>query len=425
MKYERFTLHNGLRLITTHMPGMRSASIAFFFSIGSRYEQNQIAGVSHFIEHMLFKGSHRYPTARHISEAIEGVGGVFNGSTGKELTSYTARVPGEYLPVVMDALADMIRHPLFDPHEIEKERAVIIEELSATQDDPQEWVSLLIDEAMWPGLPLGRDDAGSIETVTQLQRQQLLAYLDACYRPNSLVISVAGNIDSRQVLQLTEQLFEDWSARDLPGWTESFPPQNAPRVRMIQKATEQTNICLATLGMPHRSPDHYTILLINALLGDGMSSRLFQTIREEQGLAYDIGSYFNSYYETGNLVISAGVDPSHTEKTVKAIVAELQRLCEIPVPNDELERIKAYVRGGILLGLEGTQQVASWLGSQECLQNGVRDIDEMIAQVNAVTVQDIQRVAQTCFAPAWRRLAIIGPDGPQRAETLRQLLTGV
>src|SRR5579883_2363435 len=238
MDYRKITLHNGLRLLVTPMPGMRSASAAFFFSIGSRYEPDPLAGVSHFIEHMLFKGSHRYPTARHISEAIEGVGGVFNGSTGKELTSYTARVPGEYLPVVMDALADMIRHPLFDPHEIEKERAVIIEELSATQDDPQEWVSLLIDEAMWPGLPLGRDDAGSIETVTQLQRQQLLAYLDACYRPNSLVISVAGNIDSRQVLQLTEQLFEDWSARDLPGWTESFPPQNAPRVRMIQKATE-------------------------------------------------------------------------------------------------------------------------------------------------------------------------------------------
>jgi predicted Zn-dependent peptidase len=425
MKYERFTLHNGLRLITTHMPGMRSASIAFFFSIGSRYEQNQIAGVSHFIEHMLFKGSRRYPTARHISEAIEGVGGIFNGSTGKELTSYTARVPGEDLPVVMDVLADMIRHPLFDPREVEKERAVIIEELSATQDDPQEWVNLLIDEAMWPDLPLGRDDAGSIKTVTQLQRQQMLAYLDTHYRPNSLVISVAGNIDSQQVHQLTEHLFGDWSAHDLPRWIESFPPKNAPRVHMVQKETEQTNICLATLGVPHSSYDHYTMLVINALLGDGMSSRLFQSIREEQSLAYDIGSYFNSYYETGNLVVSAGVDPSHTEKTVKAIVAELQRLCESPVPGDELERIKAYVRGGILLGLEGTQQVASWLGSQECLHNGVRDIDEMIAQVNAITVQDIQRVAQTCFAPEWRRLAIIGPDDLQRAEDLGKLLTGV
>jgi predicted Zn-dependent peptidase len=425
MKYERFTLQNGLRLITTQMPGMRSASIAFFFSIGSRYEHDQIAGVSHFIEHMLFKGSRRYTTARQISEAIEGVGGMFNGSTGKEMTSYTARVPGEDLPLVMDVMADMLRHSLFDPREVEKERGVIIEELSATQDDPQEWVNLLADETMWPGLPLGRDDAGSIETVSQLTRQQMLAYLDAYYRPNSLVLSIAGNIDSQQVLQLTERLFGDWAARDMPRWAESFPPQDAPRVRMIKKATEQTNLCLATLGLPHNGPDYYTILLINALLGDGMSSRLFQTIREEQGLAYDIGSYLNSYYETGNLVVSAGVDPSQTENAVKAIVAELQQLREVPVASDELERTKAYVRGGILLGLEGTQQVASWLGSQECLQNRVRDIDEVIAQVNAVTAQDIQRVAQTCFAPEWRRLAIIGPDDPRRAEYLGKLLTGV
>jgi predicted Zn-dependent peptidase len=425
MKYERFTLQNGLRLITTQMPGMRSASIAFFFSIGSRYEHDQIAGVSHFIEHMLFKGSRRYTTARQISEAIEGVGGVFNGSTGKEMTSYTARVPGEDLPLVMDVMADMLRHSLFDPAEVEKERGVIIEELSATQDDPQEWVNLLADETMWPGLPLGRDDAGSIETVSQLSRQQMLAYLDTYYRPNSLVLSIAGNIDSQQVLELTEQLFGDWAARDIPRWAESFPPLDAPRVRMIKKATEQTNLCLATLGLPHNGPDYYTILLINALLGDGMSSRLFQTIREEQGLAYDIGSYLNSYYETGNLVVSAGVDPSQTEKAVRAIVAELQQLREVPVANDELERIKAYVRGGVLLGLEGTQQVASWLGSQECLQNRVRDIDEVIAQVNAVTAQDIQRVAQTCFAPEWRRLAIIGPDDPRRAEHLGKLLTGV
>src|SRR5881275_2666035 len=196
MNYERTTLHNGLRLITAPMPGMRSASIAFFFTVGSRYEPKHIAGVSHFIEHMLFKGSRHYPTARLISEAIEGVGGIFNGSTSKEITSYTARVPGEQLPLVMNVLADMIRNPLFDPTEIEKERGVIIEELSSTRDDPQEWANLLIDEVMWPNLPLGRDDAGFVETVAQIERQQMLDYMDEYYRPNSLIISVAGNIDA-------------------------------------------------------------------------------------------------------------------------------------------------------------------------------------------------------------------------------------
>src|SRR5579864_2336208 len=178
MHYQKTTLRNGLRLLTAPMDGMRSASIAMIFTIGSRYEIRSQAGISHFIEHMLFKGSQHYPTARHISEAIEGVGGVFNGSTDKELTMYTARVPGEQLPIVMEVLADMVRRPIIDPDELEKERSVIIEELSSTRDDPQEWVGLLIDETMWPGLPLGRDDAGRIETVSRLQRQDLLRYIN-------------------------------------------------------------------------------------------------------------------------------------------------------------------------------------------------------------------------------------------------------
>lgn len=425
MNYKRITLHNGLRLLITHMPGMRSASVAFFFSVGSRFEPNPISGVSHFIEHMLFKGSKRYPTARLISEAIEGVGGVFNGSTGKEITAYTARVPAECLPVVIKTLADMIRNPLFDPAEIEKERGVIIEELKATQDDPQEWVNLLIDAVMWPDLPLGRDDAGTVETVARMQRQDMLDYLDTYYRPNSLVISIAGNVNEQEVVELVEDLFNDWQARSFPGWQESWPPSIAMPVRMIKKATEQTNICLATLGAAHTTPDYYAILLLNALLGDGMSSRLFQSLREEQGLAYDIGSYFNSYHETGNFVVSAGIDPAHTEEAIVAVIAELERLCNEAVPTDELERTRAYVRGGMLLGLEGTHQVASWLGSQECLNNRVRDVEEVIECINAVTTQDIQRVAQTCFAPEWRRLAIIGPDDTRRTGYFGKLLAGV
>ncbi|GLV56454.1 peptidase M16 [Dictyobacter sp. S3.2.2.5] len=373
---------------------------------------------------MLFKGSQQYPSAKAISDAIEGVGGSFNGSTGKELTNYTARVPGEYLSVVLQAMADMIRHPLFDPTEVEKERGVIIEELSATQDDPQEWVNLLADEVMWPGLPLGRDDAGSVEVVSRIQRQQMLDYLGTYYRPNSLVLSIAGNIDHEQVIAQVKQLFEDWEPAEHPLWTESLPPRGVSPVRMIQKDTEQTNICLATLGAAYASSDYYPLLLINGILGDGMSSRLFQSIREEQGLAYDIGSYVNSYYETGSLVVSAGVDPSRASAAVRAIIAELTRLRQEPVPADEMQRIKAYVRGGILLGLEGTQQMASWLGSQECLYNRVWNVDEVIAKVDAVTVEDIQRVARNCFAPEWRRLAIIGPDSPHRVEQFNRLLTG-
>jgi predicted Zn-dependent peptidase len=425
MNYRKTTLRNGLRLFTTEMPGMRSASIAFFFTVGSRYEPDNIAGISHFIEHMLFKGTRHYPSARLISEAIEGVGGSFNGSTGKELTCYTARVPADQLPVVLHVMADMVRYSLFDASEIEKERGVIIEELSATHDDPQEWSSLLVDQVMWPNLPLGRDDAGFIETVERIERQQMLDYLHTHYLPNSLVLSIAGNIKHEAVIEQVEQLFGDWEPGEHPRWQESLPPRDAAPVAMIQKETEQTNICLALPGASHSSPNYYPILLINGILGDGMSSRLFQTIREEQGLAYDIGSYINTYYETGNLVISAGVDPSQTEATVQAILNELTQLCTTPVPEDEFERIKAYVRGGIQLGLEGTQQVASWLAGQESLRNAVMDVDEVIARINAVTPVDIQHTAQICFAPEWRRLAIIGPDDLQQAKHFERLLRGV
>ena len=424
MQYQRTTLQNGLRLLTAPMQGMRSASIALIFTVGSRYETQAQAGISHFIEHMLFKGSQQYPTARHISETIEGVGGVFNGSTDKELTIYSARVPGEHLPTVMEVLADMVRRPLFDPQELEKERVVIIEELSSTRDDPQEWVSLLIDETVWPGLPLGRDDAGFIDTVASLQQQDLLGYLNEYYRPNTLIISVAGDIDQAQIIDLTQRLFGDWEAGPRKNWVASFPPLDAVPVALIQKDTEQANICLGTLGIAYTSPDYYAFMLANAILGEGMSSRLFQAIREEQGLAYDIGSYFNSYAETGNFVVSAGVDPAHVEPAIRAIISELTRISEQPVPEDELNRIKAYIRGSIILGLEGTAQVASWLGSQEYSRGMILPVDEIVAKIDAVTANDIQQIAQRCFAPEWRRLAVIGPYSSESAENFAKLLMG-
>lgn len=424
MHYKRTTLDNGLRLLTAPMPGMRSASIALFFTVGSRYESRPLAGISHFIEHMLFKGTQQYPTARHISEAIEGVGGAFNGSTSKELTNYTARIPGEHLEEVLCVLADMVRRPLFDPEELKKERGVIIEELRSTKDDPQEWVSLLIDEAMWPDRELGRDDAGFEETVAKLQREQMLAYLDEYYRPNSLVISLAGNINEEHALGLVQRLFGDWQPAPHRSYEPCLPLADVAPVAIIDRPTEQVNLCLGTLGISYASPDYYAFMLANSILGDGMSSRLFQTIREEQGLAYDIGSYFNSYAETGNFVVSAGVDPKQTESAIRAIIQELTRLCETPVPSDELTRIKAYTKGSIVLGMEGTHQVASWLGSQESLRSDILNMDTMVALVEAVTPQDIQRVAQTCFAPEWRRLAIIGPCKTRQAERLGKLLQG-
>jgi predicted Zn-dependent peptidase len=221
---------------------------------------------------------------------------------------------------------------------------------------------------------------------------------------------------------MVQELFGEWEAGPRPTYRACLPPVQVNPLAVIDKETEQVNLCLGALGVAYTSPDYYAFMLANTILGDGMSSRLFQTIREDQGLAYDIGSYFNSYAETGNFVVSAGVDPSQTEAAVSAILREMDRLSETPVPGDELHRVKAYIRGSMLLGMEGTHQVSSWLGSQESLRSDILDIDKMIELVEAVSPQDIQRIAQTCFAPEWRRLAIIGPCKPRQTERLRKLL---
>jgi predicted Zn-dependent peptidase len=407
--HEKTTLRNGIRIITAEMPHVRSVSTALFFGVGSRFESAEEAGISHFIEHMLFKGAEHYPTAQAISEAIEGIGGVFNGGTGKELTGYTAKVSSDHFVDALDVLVDMVRHPLFDAQELEKERRVIIEELNMYKDSPQEWVQVLIDETLWPNLPLGRDEAGTRESVERVTRNQMRDYLAAHYLPNNLVVSVAGRVSHQQVVDEVERRLSDWEPRELPSFEPCLPPQGVPRVRLEYKRTEQANICLATPGVAHNDPARYALALLNGVLADGMSSRLFQEIRERQGLAYDVNSDVESYYETGALVIYAGVDPERAEATLRAILAELARLREEPVPVAELGRIKEYTKGRMVLRLEETHQVASGLGGEEILRNRITEIDEAMALIDAVTPEEMRQLAQRLFQEADLRLAVVGP----------------
>lgn len=407
--HEKTTLRNGVRIVTAEMPHVRSVSTALFFGVGSRFESSEEAGISHFIEHMLFKGAEHYPTAQAISEAIEGIGGVFNGGTGKELTGYTAKVSSDHFVDALDVLVNMVRHPLFDPQELEKERRVITEELNMYKDSPQEWVQVLIDETVWPDLPLGRDEAGTKESVERMTRSQMRDYLAAHYLPNNLVVSVAGKVTHQQVVDEVERRLSDWEPRELPRFEPCLPPREVPRVHLEYKRTEQANICLALPGVSHDDPARYPLAMLNGVLADGMSSRLFQEIRERQGLAYDVNSDVESFYETGALVIYAGVDPERTEATLRAILAELARLREEPVPDAELHRIKEYTKGRMVLRLEETHQVASGLGGEEILRNRITDIDEAMALVDAVTAEEMQQLAQRLFQEADLRLAVVGP----------------
>ncbi len=407
--YQRTHLANGIRLLTETVSHVRSVTIAYFFGVGSRYEAAELSGASHLIEHMLFKGSQAYPTARAISEAIEGVGGVLDAETGKELTVYSSKIASHHFDLAMGLLADMVLHPRFEPAELEKERRVILEELGMYHDSPQEWVGVLGEETFWPDLPLGREVAGTRETVASIGRAALLDYWASHYVPGNLVVSVVGNVEHEQVLDRVRALLGAWEAGDAPRWTPCSPPRETARIRLEQRRTAQTNLCLYTLGLRHDDPDYYALVLLNAVLGDGMSSRLFLAVREEQGLAYDVSSAPVTYHDTGAFVVYAGVEPRRTGAALRAILRELRRMRDEPVGAEELGRAKEYTKGRMALRLEDTHSVASWLGGQEALLGEVRELDETLALVDAVTAADVQRVAKTLFDDAWLRLALIGP----------------
>jgi predicted Zn-dependent peptidase len=358
---------------------------------------------------MLFKGTAQFPSAQAISQAIEGVGGVLDAATDKELTVYSAKIASKHFDLAMDVLCDMVRRPQLDPRELEKERRVIIEELNMYRDSPQEWVGVLADEALWPDCPLGREVAGTRASVEAVTRAQMDAYRRAHYLPGNLVLTAVGDVEHAQVVDAATRLLGDWEPAPVPRWTPCEPPGGAPRVRLEHRTTEQTNLCLTMPGLSYHDPDYYALAVLNAILGDGMSSRLFLEVRERQGLAYDVNSAPMSFHDTGSFVIYAGVDPARAVAALRAVLAELSRMVQDTVPDDELQRAKEYSKGRMALRLEDTHSVASWLGGQEALRNEVLELDDVMARFDAVTADDVSRVARNLFRKDRLRLALIGP----------------
>ncbi|MGO8950229.1 MAG: M16 family metallopeptidase [Ktedonobacterales bacterium] len=407
--YQRHTLSNGLRILTYQMPFVHSASVLLFFRVGSRYESADIAGISHLIEHMIFKGSESYPTAQAISEAIEGVGGVLDAATDKELTIFSAKTADRHCELALQLLSDMVQHPILSEEELEKERRVIIEELSMYHDSPQDWVSVLADETVWPGLPLGREVAGTRESIASISPEAIRNYLSEYYVPNNLIISVAGNIEHNWVVATVQDLFGAWQPQPVPRWQACPQPAGVNRVQIEYRRTEQTNLCLLTPGVPHSSSDYYPLILLNAILGDGMSSRLFVEVREHQGLAYDVSTSPVSYYDTGIFVVYAGVEPKRTDAALRAILGELSRIRGSEVTMRDLTRAQDYTKGRMALRLEDTHSIASWLGGQEALLDEIYSLEDIFARIDAVTQQDLVHLATRLFQDDWLRLAIIGP----------------
>ena len=406
--YQRSVLDNRLRVLTSTMPHTRSVSVVINVGAGSRYESPEMSGISHFLEHLPFKGTKQWPTSREVSEAIEGVGGVMNASTDREMTAFWCKVAQPHFPSAFAVLLDMILNPLMDPEELEKEREVIQEELRMTNDYPTYKVDLLIDEALWPEQALGRDVGGTSESVNAISRESILEYMHHQYNPANTVMAVAGNISHQEVLDLVGEATKDWEPQESLDWEQVNYGHEGPAVRMEQRRTDQTHLCLALPGLSLEDPDRFNLAILNVMLGDGMSSRLFLNLREEQSLAYDVSSSTAHFRDCGSLVIYCGVEPKKSREAVRAVIAELEGMHQ-EAPPQELVKAKEYAKGRLLLRLEDTRAVASWLASQELLQGRVSTPDEAVQCIDAVTVSDVARVAQNLFCQEKLRLAVVGP----------------
>jgi len=401
-------LPGGAKLVTASLPERLSSSIVVMVGGGSRLEDDRLAGVSHFIEHLFFKGTHARPTSKEIADAIEGVGGFINASTDKELTAYWVRVPSEHTDLGFDVLFDIMSNSKLDPADIERERDVILEELKMYQDQPQDFVQNLFEELMWPGHPLGRDIAGTQESVSRLTRDDILEYANAQYRLPNVVIGAAGTVDEAEIVELVRPRLT--LPADANGFIPALAPAplGGPRVLVRRKRTEQAHICVGVRAYSYLHPDRYVIDLLNTVLGEGMSSRLFLNIRERLGLAYDVHSFTQKHRDTGYLGVYLGVDPKKAVEAVKAVIAELLELCDRDVLPAELERAKEFTKGRLRLELETTNGVAFWLSYQELLLGEIRTIEEELVSIDAVSAADIKRVAAEILREPLQ-MAVIGP----------------
>jgi predicted Zn-dependent peptidase len=403
--FRREVLPNGIRVITEAVPHVGSASIGFWIGAGSRWERPEEAGISHLLEHMLFKGTERR-TARDIAEELDSVGGRLNAFTDKEATCYYAKVLGEHLPIAIDVLSDMILHSVHDPAELEREQNVILEEIKQHEDDPEGLIHDLFSEKLWPDHPLGRPVIGTPETVSAVDRPILTRYLGEWYTPDRIIVAVAGNIRPDEVLDLVSNAFS--GLRPRPSAIPITPVQPAAGEHRMHRDIEQVNLCIGSQTPPHQSDDRYPLACLDVAFGGGMSSRLFQEIRENRGLAYSVGSYFTLYNEGGQFNVFAGTSMETMDEVLEVIRVESEKVCAEGLTPEELQRAKNQIKGSMLMDLESMSSRMSRLGKTELYFGRVITEDEVVREIDAVTLEQVQGVAQRVLGVPLT-MAAIGP----------------
>jgi len=415
--YNETILKNGLSIISFQMPEMNSVSVGIWVNVGSRYENGRNNGISHFIEHLLFKGSEKR-TCRKIKEDIEGIGGSLNGFTSEECTCYLAKVTGKRIELALDVLADMVLHPLFREGDIEIERGVIREEISRQRDLPMQYVHVLFSQLIWGKHPLGMNICGTLEAVDSLTGDDISKYKATFYKPGNVVIAVAGKIEHEKIVETVSGMFSS------PGKSKRKSPspfskkQRKPRIIVETRETQQTHICLGMQAMPHGHPDRYILAVLNTILGGNMSSRLFEEVREKRALAYHIGSYTQKFADTGVFLVSAGIDPRRISDAIRIILKEMKKIGEKNVFKKELFQAKEFCRGQLLLSMEDTSNRMLWLGENKLALGKVPSVEKILHGIEKVSADDLQRLAAELFLSRKMNLAVIGPHEHTEAEKI-------
>ncbi|MGE5392515.1 MAG: M16 family metallopeptidase [Candidatus Saccharibacteria bacterium] len=408
--YTKKVLQNGLTLLLVPIETASSVTISIFVKAGSRYEPVRLNGISHFLEHLHFKGSGKFPSAKRLSETIDSIGGEFNANTGKEHTQYFIRSAYEHMPLIFDVLTDMVQDPLIDEKEMEREKGVIIEEINMYKDNPQIYVDSVFEELLWPDSPLGFDIAGRPEVIRRITREDVLSYRKKYYQPGNMIIAVAGQFD----LNLLERLVEErWSGLPSKKTPEYAPivngKQKAPRMSLVSRVTEQAHMIVGFRGYSYRHKNNNALRLMSAILGGGMSSRLFIKIREKLGLAYYVNASFNNYLDAGNFTIQAGLKVDSAPEAISAILDELRKIRDEGVRGSELKKAKEYIKGRIALAMEDPHDKLEWYLGQEAFIGKIKTVKQSFEELDQVTSDEIARMSAEILREDRLNMALIGP----------------
>lgn len=417
---QKTTLDSGLRIVTETLPGTQSVTALVLTKAGSRYEHKEINGISHFLEHMFFKGAEKYKTAKDVSGAIDSVGGEFNAFTSKEYAGYYVKLAAKHKELALDVISDMLLHARFDQEEIEKERGVILEEINMYQDTPMYQVAWDFERALFGDQPLGWDEGGIKDVIRSLQRADFVEYKESLYTTGNMVVALAGAVDHEEVVALVKKYFpmeKKEPTRSMPAFQDHLP--TVKRVNLGTKKTEQAHLVCGVRGLPETHPDHYVLRVLSAILGGNMSSRMFMAVREAKGLAYYISCGSEDYLDAGSFYTRAGVDVNRIDDAIKEILIEYGKIAAEPVDAAELTKAKEFLKGKLTLGLEDSEQVAQMHARNELLYDQLKTYDDIAAAVDKVTADDVHRVAQALLKPDAVHLSVIGPyDDVTRFEKL-------